>query len=124
MILIMNKIIFQATVVAILAVQQMVSAGDEIKDSGPGILPRLIYHPESDAIVTRNATRWDNRPLYCNGRKMVVYAGEMPGLSCDLGKLRIGFKRGDVSLQLDQFTERIASCVLRMISKRARAVIC
>ena len=36
----MNKIIFQATVVAILAVQQMVWAGDEIKDSGPGILPK------------------------------------------------------------------------------------
>lgn len=92
----MNKIIFQASVVAILAVQQMIWAGDEIKDSGPGILPKLIYQPEDDAIVTRNATRWDNRTLYCNGRKMVVYADEMPGLSCDLGKLRVGFKCGDV----------------------------
>lgn len=70
-------------------------------------LPGLVYHPEGDAIVVRNGTRWDNRPLYCNARMMVVYAGEMPGLSCDLGKLRVGLKRGDVDLQLDQFSERV-----------------
>jgi hypothetical protein len=70
-------------------------------------LPGLVYHPEGDAIVVRNGTRWDNRPLYCNARKMVVYAGEMPGLSCELGKLRVGIRRGDVCLQFDQFNERV-----------------
>lgn len=70
-------------------------------------LPGLIYQPEGDAIIGRNGTRWDNRPLYCNGREMVVYAGEMPGLSCKLGKLRVAVQRGAVHLQLDQFGERV-----------------
>jgi len=77
------------------------------KRDGSSFLPGLIYHPEGDAIVLRNGTRWDNRPLYCNGRQMAVFAGEMPGLSCDLGKLRVGIRRGDVQLQLDQFGERV-----------------
>jgi len=36
-------------------------------------LAGLIYHPEGDAIVIRNGTRWSNRPLYCNERFSVVY---------------------------------------------------
>lgn len=104
----LNKGVIVMTVVAVmLALPQMLSAGDEIKDGGAGRLPRLIYHPEGDAIVTRDATRWDNRPLYCNSRKMVVYAGEMPGLSCDYGKLRVAVRRGNVRLQLDQCSERV-----------------
>jgi hypothetical protein len=104
----MNKGVMVMSVVAVmLALPQMLAAGDDLKDGGAGRLPRLIYHPEGDAIVTRDATRWDNRPLYCNSRKMVVYAGEMPGLSCDHGKLRVAVRRGDVRLQLDQFSERV-----------------
>jgi len=41
-------------------------------------LPGLIYWPEGDAIVVRNGTVWDNRPLYCNGRQAFVWAGELP----------------------------------------------
>lgn len=90
------------------AVQQMGSAGNVGTDGGPGVLPGLIYHPEGDAIVVRNGTRWDNRPLYCNARTMLIMAGEMPGLSSELGTLRVGVRRGDERLQLDQFSERVA----------------
>jgi hypothetical protein len=72
------------------------------------LLPGLIYHPEDDAIVIRNGTRWDNRPLYCNAREMVIMAGEMPGLSCALGKLRVSVRRKEVRLQFDQFSDRVA----------------
>ena len=75
---------------------------------GTCVLPGLIYHPEGEAIVVRNGTRWDNRPLYGNGREMVVRAGEMPGVSCELGKLRVSVQRCGVCLQLDQFGERLA----------------
>jgi len=71
-------------------------------------LPGLIYHPEGDAIVIANGTRWDNRPLYCNGRQMIVLAGEMPGLSGGMGVLRVGVTRGQVRLQLDQFSQRVS----------------
>jgi len=75
---------------------------------GAPVLPGLTYHPDGDAIVIRNGTRWDNRPLYCNQRQMVVNAGEMPGLSGALGTLRVAVRRGDVQRQLDQCGERVA----------------
>ncbi len=71
-------------------------------------LPGLVYHPEGDAIVVHNGTRWDNRPLYCNARQRFVFAGEMPGLSGGMGTLNAGVVRGNVRLQLDQFSQRTA----------------
>ena len=71
-------------------------------------LPGLAYHPEGDAIVIRNGTRWDNRPLYCNARQRIVMAGEMPGLSGQLGIFNAGVVRGNVRLQLDRFSDRVA----------------
>lgn len=85
---------------ALLAMVTRLSAADP--------LPGLIYRPEGDAIVVRNGTRWDNRPLYCNAREMTILAGEMPGVSSALGVVHVGVTRGPVSLKLDQFGERIA----------------
>ena len=71
------------------------------------VLPGLVYHPEGDAIVVRNGTRWDNRPLYCNARQRFVMAGEMPGLSGVMGTLNVGIVRGlDVQANSPSHTAR------------------
>ncbi len=67
----------------------------------------LIYRPEGDAIVIRNGTRWDNRPLYCNERFSLVWAGEMPSLKGEMGILYAGIERGGTRLALQQFADRI-----------------
>jgi hypothetical protein len=77
-----------------------------LSEASPSLSP-LIYHPESDAIVIRNGTRWDNRPLYCNERFSYVWAGEMPGLSGQIGRINAGFERKGVRVMLHQFENRI-----------------
>jgi hypothetical protein len=83
------------------------SARQEASPS-PTPLPLLAYHPEGDAIVIRNGTRWDNRPLYCNTRLCVVMAGEMPGVSGLMGALNAALVRGPLRLPFEQFAERVA----------------
>lgn len=67
----------------------------------------LIYRPEGDAIVIRNGTRWDNRPLYCNERFSVVWTGEMPSLKGEMGVLHAGIERDGLRLPLQQFADRV-----------------
>jgi len=71
-------------------------------------LPVLTYWPEDDAIVVRNGTVWDNRPLYCNGRYAFVMSGEMPSLTGPMGTLYVGVRRGKKTVLLHQFAERVA----------------
>lgn len=70
-------------------------------------LPGLVYHPDGDAIVLRNGTRWDNRPLYCHERMAIVTGGEMPALKGKMGVLYVGIERGATRLPLHQFSERV-----------------
>lgn len=75
--------------------------------ANPGELPVLQYHPEGDAIVARDGTRWNNRPLYCNARLMVIMAGEMPGLTSPLGTVQAGAARGSARLKFEEFGQRV-----------------
>jgi hypothetical protein len=94
-------------VLAVCSLQAAADGDGHAHDAGADVLPGLIYHPEGDAIVGRNGGQWGNRPLYGNGRQMVVSVGEMPGVNCELGVLRVSVRRGDVRLLLDQFGERV-----------------
>ena len=77
-------------------------------ENQPKPLPGLTYYPEGDAIVIRNGTRWDNRPLYCNQRMLVILAGEMPRLSSPgWARCTAGVVRGDVRVQLHEFGLRV-----------------
>jgi hypothetical protein len=67
----------------------------------------LVYHPEGDAIVIKNGTRWDNRPMYCHERMAIVTGGEMPALNGRMGVLYVGIERGATRLPLHQFSERV-----------------
>jgi beta-galactosidase len=68
--------------------------------------PGLIYHPEGNAIVLENGSRWYNRPLYCNTRQTVILAGEMPGLTGPLGTLQGAVKTSAGLVRLDEFSQR------------------
>jgi len=76
-------------------------------ESSGGGHPGLIYHPEGDAIVIKNGTRWENRPLYCHERYSFVWAGEMPGLRGESGIFRFGVERDGKRVMLDSFSERV-----------------
>ena len=76
-------------------------------DAEQTILPGLVYHPDGDAIVLNNGTRWDNRPLYCHERMAIVNGGEMPSLRGRMGVLYVGIERGATRLPLQQFSERV-----------------
>ncbi len=71
-------------------------------------LPGLVYHPDGDAIVIENGTRWDNRPLYGHERFAILRAGEQPGVMGPMGRLYGLIGRGDTRLALHQFQERVA----------------
>ena len=71
------------------------------------ILPGLVYQPQGDAIILKNGTRWDNRPLYCHERMAIVTAGEMPALRGKMGTLYVGIERDGTRLALHQFSERV-----------------
>ncbi len=70
-------------------------------------IPGLVYQPEGDAIVLRNGTRWDNRPLYCHERMAIVYGGEMPALNGRMGTLYGGIERAGKRLPFHRFSERV-----------------
>jgi hypothetical protein len=70
-------------------------------------LPGLIYHPEKDAIVMENGSRWYNRPLYCNARATVIFGGEMPGLGGQLGTLQAAVSDGATILGFHEFANRV-----------------
>jgi len=88
----------QTSIAAIL----LVTMGSSFADDG-----KLIYHPQGDAIVIENGTRWDNRPLYCHERFSLVWTGEMPAMKSETGTMFAGFARGEVSVPLQQFDKRI-----------------
>ena len=71
-------------------------------------LPGLDYHPEGDAIVIANGTRWDNRPLYGHERFAILRSGEQPGVTGPMGRLYVAIARGGTRLTLHQFGQRIA----------------
>lgn len=71
-------------------------------------LPGLEYHPEGDAIVIENGTRWDNRPLYGHERFAILRCGEQPGVSGPMGRLYAVIERGGIRIALHQFDHRIA----------------
>jgi len=91
----------------ILILASMLAVNAAIADN-TNRLPGLIYWPEGDAIVIRNGTVWDNRPLYCNGRQAFVWAGELPSLNGSAGRLYVGIGRGKTRLMLHQFAEQVA----------------
>ena len=74
----------------------------------PARLPGLVYHPEGDAIVIENGTRWDNRPLYGHERFAILRSGEQPGVTGPMGRLYTLIARGDTRLALHQFQQRTA----------------
>jgi hypothetical protein len=76
--------------------------------AGPARLPGLVYHPEGDAIVIENGTRWDNRPLYGHERFAILRSGEQPGVTGPMGRLLTLIARGDTRLALHQFQQRSA----------------
>jgi hypothetical protein len=71
-------------------------------------LPGLVYHPDGDAIVIENGTRWDNRPLYAHERLTILLSGEQPGVSGAMGRLYVVFARGGKRIALHEFDQRIA----------------
>jgi len=66
----------------------------------------LTYQPDGDAIVKANGIRWNNRPLYCEERKAIIFAGEQPLLYSQLGKLVWAISDGKTTLFLHQFVQR------------------
>ena len=106
--LIAAALVAAALVAAALVAAGLVVAGPaNATDAASDFLPGLVYHPEGDAIVLENGTRWYNRPLYCNTRYAVILAGEMPGLTSPLGTLQGAVKTGTATARLDEFSKRI-----------------
>ncbi len=67
----------------------------------------LSYHPDGDAIIKENGIRWNNRPLYCEERKAIIFAGEQPLLYSQLGKLVLAISDGKNTLFLHKFAQRV-----------------
>jgi len=66
----------------------------------------LSYTPNGDAIERTNGKRWCNRPLYCQERKAIVFAGEQPLLYSPLGKLTFAVSDGSQTKFLHTFKKR------------------
>ena len=66
----------------------------------------LSYTPKGDAIERTNGKRWCNRPLYCQERKAIVFAGEQPLLYSPLGKLTFAISYGSQTKFLHTFEKR------------------
>ncbi len=67
----------------------------------------LSYTSNGNAIEKTNGKRWCNRPLYCQERKAIVFAGEQPLLYSPMGKLTFAISDGRQTVFLHQFAQRL-----------------